>query len=360
MAIPADFIVETGLSPSLSAATDRYLLSHPGGEQTGTRPILRIYTLERPTLLLGRYQPLPADFQRKEAGDWIGRRLTGGRALPAGPGFIGITLFLPKAWDLAGDPNRILPPELILNRYVRGVMRGCHRFRVKAVYMGRDVLTVDRKKIALVGFTFSEAGSVLFECHLALSENLGALDPSFAGLPHRDRFLSELPSPPVTSLKAEAERDVSVREMAESVCKGSENRLGLTFEERAWTLEEREEISRLRKEGIENGTWIEERKPRPSETRQAETEIQLGRFSAALALDKDGNVESVTLAGEFLSDDRTVSELETAFRGKACEWTTLGTLTDRVLSRPGRFILGLGSPRVVPDTLMRAAMKADG
>ncbi len=362
MAIPSDLIVETGLSPSLSAAADRYLFSRPGGgggHRTGTRPILRIYTLDRSSLLLGRYQPLPNAFPRNKSAEKIGRRLTGGRAVPAGHGFIGIAFFLPSAWDLTGNPNRILSPDRVLNRYVRGVMRGCHRFKVRALYMGRDVLTVNHKKIALAGFTFSKAGGVLFECHLALSGNLGELDPSFDWAPNRESILSSLLTPPVTSVKAEAGRDISPREMAESICEGSESRLGLVFEERTWTTREREEIRRLQREEIENGGWIEEREPRPSETSRAESEIHLGRISVALALDKDGSIASATLAGDFLSDDRTVSELETAFCGEACEWTTLDALTKRVLNRPGRFILGLGNLRVVPDTLVEAGMRTD-
>lgn len=359
MTVPADLIVENGLSPSRSVAADSYLLRRLGGPESGGKPTLRIYTLERPSLLLGRYQPVPVDVSPEtlRPGDahGIGRRLTGGRAVPAGPGFVGISLALPRAWDLAGDPDRILPPELVLNRYVRGVLRGCHPLGVKAVYMGRDVLTVDRKRIAVVGFTFSPEGAVLFECHLALSGGLAELEGGLADAPSGKPFASFLISPPVTSLRAESGREISIEDLAEAVRQGSERRLGLAFQERPWTGKEQEGIDRIRQERTDRAAWVEDRKPRPAEVHRAESEIQLGRFSAALARGEDGRIASVTLAGDFLSDDRTLAELEGALSGQLCDWTVLGTQTDQVLNRPGRFILGLGSRRVIPDTVLQAA-----
>ena len=63
----------------------------------------------------------------------------------------------------------------------------------------------------------------------------------------------------------------------------------------------------------------------------------------------------MTLAGDFLSEDRTVSELEESFQGLPLDWNSLASATDQVLNQSGRFLLGMSQRQTLPDTLMQAA-----
>lgn len=113
MKLKTDLIVSPGLSPHATTAADAYRLAQSNEPSTGSdapkRPLLRVYSLERPSILVGRYQSIP-EIHRVGTGEGevppVGRRLTGGRAVPAGPGFAGISLILPRAWELTGNnPN---------------------------------------------------------------------------------------------------------------------------------------------------------------------------------------------------------------------------------------------------------------
>lgn len=150
--------------------------------------------------------------------------------------------------------------------------------------------------------------------------------------------------------------DVGLRELADAVAiVGAESKLGFSIIERDWTAEKLQGITRIGGEWKRDDRWMGDRRPRPEENLRVETGIQLGRFSVALALRQDGRIASVTLAGDFLSEDRTVSELEESFQGLSLDWNSLASATDQVLNQPGRFLLGMSQRRTLPDTLMQAA-----
>ena len=361
MKLKTDLIVSSGLSPHATTAADAYRLAQSNEPSAGSdapkRPLLRVYSLERPSILVGRYQSIP-ELHRvgTEEGEVppVGRRLTGGRAVPAGPGFAGISLILPRAWELTGNnPQRMISPEIVANRYSRAIMTAFLRFGVKVTYLGRDALTAGKEKIGLVGFTFAESGAVLFESHLATGGDLAGLEDT--PIPGSVAWQPLLPDPPTTSLHAQLGDDVGLRELADAVAIGAESKLGFSIIERDWTAEELQGITRIGGEWKRDDRWMGDRRPRPEENLRVETGIQLGRFSVALALRQDGRIASVTLAGDFLSEDRTVSELEESFQGLPLDWNTLASATDQVLNQPGRFLLGMSQRRTLPDTLMQAA-----
>ena len=361
MPITAECIFEEDVSVGQSLAADHYLLStfsRPDGRQS---PVLRLYSLAEPCLLLGRYQPfLPGVPTSGTRGVLLQRRRTGGRAVPGGPGFLGVSLLLPAPWDLAGDPSRRLPPELVLNRYVRGVLRGLHLMGVpRAAYPGRDVLTVERRRIALIGFTLEESGAVLFECQLALSEDFGRLQGRLEGVD--EGLLSSgyyLPHPLPTSVAAERGEAVPLREAMAAIRRGMEERLGLQFTEQPWREKELGEIRLIREGVVDREEWVAERCPGLNLKARAAAEIQLGLLEVFLSLGEGGEIQSLMISGDFLSRDATVRALEENLCGQPSEWRRLGQITDQVLNQPLHFILGLGSRKVIPDTILKAARRA--
>ena len=144
-------------------------------------------------------------------------------------------------------------------------------------------------------------------------------------------------------------------ELADAVAIGAESKLGFSIIERDWTAVELQGITRIGGEWKRDDRWMGDRRPRPEENLRVETGIQIGRFSVALALRQDGRIASVILAGDFLSEDRTVSELEESFQGLPLDWNSLASATDQVLNQPGRFLLWMIQRRTLPDTLMQAA-----
>ena len=150
--------------------------------------------------------------------------------------------------------------------------------------------------------------------------------------------------------------DVGLRELADAVAiVGAESKLGFSIIERDWTAEKLQGSPELAESGKEtiDGWAIED--PDRKRTSGWRPVFRLGRFSVALALRQDGRIASVTLAGDFLSEDRTVSELEESFQGLSLDWNSLASATDQVLNQPGRFLLGMSQRRTLPDTLMQAA-----
>jgi hypothetical protein len=230
---------------------------------------------------------------------------------------------------------------------------------LKAAYPGRDVLTVERRRIALVAFTLEESGAVLFECQLALSEDFGLLPGRLEAI---DGRLPEsgfyLPHPLPTSVAAERGGAVPLREAMSAIRRGMEERLGLQFTERGWREEEMREIRLIREGVVDQEGWVAERRPGSNLKAQAVAEIQLGLLAVFLSLGEAGEIQSLMIAGDFLSRDATVRALEEGLSGQPTEWRRLGQVTDQVLNQPQHFILGLGSRRVIPDTILEAVRRA--
>src|SRR5439155_1013200 len=109
---------------------------------------------------------------------------SGGRAFPAGEGFLGLSLVLSHRSAIVGDDPFALAPEQVMNRYVRGILEGLRLVGVAAFYPGRDLVTVDGRPLGLVAFEVDRAGALLFEAIVA-----NGRDPSvLPGLLDGDRI----------------------------------------------------------------------------------------------------------------------------------------------------------------------------
>lgn len=137
--------------------------------------MLRVHHAVDPGLALGRYHRLDARNAR------IARRVTGGRAVAAGPGLIELTLVAPASQWL--DPEGgTLGPERILNRSLRPLLGVLRAAGVDAFYPGRDLVTVGGRTLACAAFTVLPDGLLLVEQVLAVEESLGALASRLAEL----------------------------------------------------------------------------------------------------------------------------------------------------------------------------------
>src|SRR4029079_16786911 len=138
-------VPQRNVAPSIGVATDRYLL---GTLAKASRPrpgVLRIYTFPGDVLAAGRWHLTPPT--AADAGEAFVRRLTGGRALALGEGYLGISLLLPHRSALFAEDPLALAPFQIANRYVRGLLRALKQLGLPAFYPGRDLVTVNRRPI---------------------------------------------------------------------------------------------------------------------------------------------------------------------------------------------------------------------
>src|SRR5262249_12757450 len=168
-------IVQPGLAPGESLATDRALLDAVTSGTLAATGALRVYTLAGDVLAIGRFHASPGP--RPESGIRVMRRWSGGRAMPWGDGFVGVSVVLPHRSALVSADPEALAPSQVMNRCVRGILAACEDAGVPAFYPGRDLLTVERRMLGMVSFAVEEGGALVFEAVLAKSAAHSVLPP---------------------------------------------------------------------------------------------------------------------------------------------------------------------------------------
>jgi len=235
-----DLAVGGGLRASESLALDRHFLE--SAARTGAAT-LRVYTLAGQGISLGRYHALPPGLAEaaRESGSVLFRRLTGGKVLPCGEGFIGFSLALPHRSALLFDDALSLAPFQVMNRYVRGVLKGLRAAGIEAFYPGRDLVTVRGRLLGCVSFTTQRAGALLFEGLLGATRDLSRLVPLIDSLDPQGALPSPFFAPEhVTSLSAETRgQGVSLSSVTELLREGFSSQFSLPVVRRELSSEER-------------------------------------------------------------------------------------------------------------------------
>lgn len=333
-----DSIVQTQLTPWESVAADRALLA--AARHTG-RGALRVYDLAGRVLSLGRYHLAPPP-PPPAAGVTLARRLSGGRAVPSGDGFVCLALALPHRSALHAAEPLALAPEQVMNRHVRGLLEGLRLAGVPAFYPGRDLLTADGRVLGLVSFEVDEAGALLFEVVLAAGQSFAVLPRLLDAIDPEGVVPAEMLGPEaVTSVGAELGVTPPVAEMAAIIRRGYEKELGVVFEDRAAPPAR----------GAEDPGWIHGRRRRADLDRRGTVRGQLGLVESFAAV-ADGRLIEVMLAGDFIANSPAMARLERALAGCAAEPASVRAVVTEVFAAPGNFLLGLGPPTAVADVIL--------
>lgn len=337
-----DLIVQPRLSPGGSLAADQALLGEVRANAASRAGALRIYDLAGEVLSLGRYHLAP-DGPPGGAGVQVWRRRSGGRAMPWGDGFVGLSLVLPHRSALFAPEPLTLSPEQVLNRHVRGILEACELSGVPAFYPGRDVVTVDGRLLALVSFEVDATGALLFEAVIAGTRDMSILpallDRADPGGVVKARMLTP---DDTTSLARVLGRELGTGEVAERLRRGYERRLGVRFEERVMTADA----------SFDERGWLRARRPRTDLDRHASAAIQLGVLEMHFARD-GGRLREVVLAGDFIANSPAIERLERELRGCPAERAAIEGVVTRVLAEPGSFVLGLGRPEAVAEAIVQ-------
>ena len=333
-----DLIVQPALSPRESLAADRRLLD----EARAGGGALRVYTLAGEALSLGRYHLAPEP--RAGSGVELWRRHSGGRAMPWGEGFIGLSLVLPHRAALVASDPLALAPEQVMNRYVRGILEACQLSGVPALYPGRDVITVRRRVLAFVSFEVEAEGTLVFEAVIASGRDFsvlpGLLDRADPGGAVKAGILT---GEDTTCLAQHLGRALDVAEVADRLRLGYERRLGAGFRERTLPLEV----------GFDEEAWLHQRRLHPHLDRHASVATQLGVLEAHLAL-AGRCIEEAVLAGDFIANSPAIERLERALRGCPAEPAAVEAMVAGVFAQPENFILGVGPVSTVAETIAAA------
>lgn len=336
-----EFLVQPGLDPAESLAVDRLLLDEvAAGRSPGA---LRVFDLAGEVLSLGRYHlaPDPA----AESSTRLVRRLSGGRVVPAGAGFVGVTLVLPHRAALVGDEPSVLRPEQVMNRCVRGILEGLQRAGVAPFYPGRDLVTVAGRMVGLVSFEVEASGATLFEAVLASGRDFSIMAPLLDAVDPTGVVAAAMVRPDeATSLARELGRVPGTAEVAQWIQAGYAARSGVAGTPRASTG------SVL--PAVDTEAWLRARRPRPELDHRGTTRTELGVFESHFSV-RAGRLGEVVLAGDFIASSAAVARLERELVGCPAEPGAVDAVVRRVFADAGSFILGIGPLTTIAETFAR-------
>ena len=348
-----DLIVQSRIGLVDSLAEDHHHLTvvrRPSRSRIGT---LRVYELAGNLLSIGRYHlapipSLPAQDVR------LFRRLSGGRVVSSGQGFVGVALVLPHRSALVSENPFALAPFQVINRCVRGLLDACRLAGVSAHYPGRDLLTVQRRALAMVSFEIAAAGAMLFEAVLANGADFSSAPARLDAVDPAGVIKAEFLTPDrATCFATEIGAALSIEEVADLVARGFMQQFGVTVERRALTSLEQRAIKSASRRDVFGDRWLHQRVRRPGLNLSGSERTQLGFFEAFFALKQGRFIKDVCFAGDFIANSAAINRLERELRLCPAEWRAIDAVASDVLSAPENFILGIGPTRVIADTICK-------
>jgi lipoate-protein ligase A len=345
-----DVIVQPRIAPLASLAADHHFahaVQRPSRHRLG---VLRVYDAPGDVLSLGRYHLLPAC--DTNTGISCHRRASGGRALPFGDGFVGVSLILPHRSALFGEDPLLLAPYQVMNRYVRGILEACRLANVSAFYPGRDFVTVNRRVLALVSFEVDASGALLFEAIIANQRDFSLLPHWLDAVDPEGVVKAEmLGADGVTCLARELDTTLGTEDVAELLRRGYEQQFGIVCEVRALSSLEMQAIEATAARDLHDGHWLEQRRLRPELNCHASVAIQLGTFEAHFALEQGRFIKEIVFAGDVIANSPGIERLERDLRLCPVEWHAIDAVASEVYAQPENFILGVGRVHTIADVV---------
>jgi len=343
-----------GVSYAAILAADEIALREAADR--GDRGVLRTCSVTGSVLLAGRYHAVPPDAPAGGATS-MQRRRTGGRAVAFGDGFLGLSLVLPHWSALVSEDWRTLDPAQVMNRCVRGVLRGLAAVGVPAFYPGRDLITVDRRALGLVSFETTASGALLFEAVIALTRDFTATVDLLERLDPRGCITAPvLRAGEVSSVAARtaggaaatrAGGSVATADLGAAIARGYAAEFNLDLVPQGATHGVPSNVDAERA-----AAWLRSRVPRPELDRRGTVPIQLGVLEVHFAAE-GGRLGPVMLAGDFLANSAAVEALERRLVGTPIDFASISARTFEEFGRPESFVLGLADLSAVATAVSR-------
>ncbi len=341
--LPLDVIRLPQLEPERLLALQFHFLQQVKAE--GGAPLLLVFELAGQTLALGRYHLYDGACERGAVRAY--RRLTGGRIINPGAGWIGCSLILPGRASLSASQR--LRPEQVMNRCTRGAMAALRAMGVDCFYPGRDAITCGGRELAMCTFEEDQDGALLFELFIAARSGLEALpsqmerfDP--AGALSCGFYTAETS----TCLARETRGGFGFEEIAEQLAAGYRNQFG-SARDRALTSSE---TAAAQTRAPQLTDWFE-RRPDPALTHVARQGIQLGSMEARMAVSGE-TIERVELAGDFIANSPGLARFQRSLAGQRLDLMTLTAVAIQTYRDGSNFILGCGDLTNVARLILSA------
>jgi hypothetical protein len=254
-----------------------------------------------------------------------------------------LSLALPHRSALSSDDPLALAPEQVLNRAVRGLLDGLEAAGLRAIYPGRDLVTVDGRPLGVLGLEVDADGATLIEAVLSVERDQSLLPHLLDRVDAAGVVSAPMIAPDdVTSMSRSLGRTPSFDELVARIRRGYETRLGVAFVEES-----------LEHDGGD-AAFVRSRVPRPELDRRARSATMLGTLETHCALGENSRLREVMLAGDLLVPSRTMARLEQALGGCRASLEPLAAAIDDVVRPPTDFILGVHPLRTIAETIVRA------
>lgn len=311
-------------------------------------PVLLVYGLSPRMVSLGRYHLY--DGPDQQGGMTALRRMTGGRVVGAGPGWIGLALILPSRTALLPERDRGLKPEQVMNRYVRGLLSALRSMGIEAFYPGRDAVTVARREIAMCTLECDERGATLMEATLAVNRGMEELIRDLERFdPHSHLNCAMYGPDNATKMVRELDRDVTFGEIADAVVEGYSALLGGANRRALRPLEmaQAEQRGRSHREQFGSGIFS-------PDGLSGRIQSQLGVVETRIELAPDGAVARFGIFGDFIANSPAIRALASEMTGKRLEFASVSSAVMKIFAQGDNFILGIGDLSNLVNLVMRA------
>lgn len=344
------FFYQHDLTPLLSLATDQFFLRTAQETETA---VLRIYSLPGDVALLGRYHELG---ELPDTGQVIlARRLTGGRVVPGGQGFVQFSLILPHRSAFFSDDPYNLAPFQVLNRYIRPILQGLKAGGIDVFYPGRDLITVQQKPVGWISFVTEDGGALLCEGGLAVSRDFSLLPYLLDRADPQGTIPCQFFTPEqVASLERTTGKPFTVCQVAGLL------RHGFAQQPKLELIDQ--DLSRAEQETIAAGaecqsaeTLLRSRLLRPDLPWRATVTTQLGVLSVRFALTAEKTIAKIQFSGDLIANPAAITALERELCGCPLERAALWWVVDQTLLQPQHYVLGIGPPQMLPDVILKGS-----
>ena len=342
------FFRQENLAPTLSLATDRFFLRTASRAEEA---VLRVYSLPDDVLLIGRYHELG---KLPDSGRvTVTRRLTGGRVVPAGQGFVQFSLILPHRSAFFSDDPYNLAPFQVLNRYARPLVQGLKAGGVEVFYPGRDLFTVRQRPLGWISFTTEEDGALLCEGGVAVSRDFSLLPQLLDRADPQGTLPGQFFAPgQVTSLEQVGGKTVAFAQVATLLRYGFAQQPMLDLADQDLSEAEQAAIFDLA-ESRPAGEWLYSWPLRPELPFQATSATQLGVLQIRFALTAEKTLAAVQFGGDLIANPAAIRALQQELRGCPLEREALWRVVNQTFLQPQNYLLGIGPLPAVLDTLLK-------
>ncbi len=334
-------------SPIDSFQSDQSLLP----AATGDTAVLRVAAFADPAIAAGRFSLFPD--QSSRACRWF-RRNSGGRAVPIGPGFLSLSLYLEHRSALVSDAAFALRPEQVPNRCVRGILSALRRLNLDATFNGRDWILSRGRILGWVSFHEAADDHTIVEASIANDDTFASLPFLIDELDPSGLLSCEIiDTQQATSLSAELGTPLALDSAVDLICAGYAAEFGLS--------PERPQEYRPAPLSVESekqfDEWQFQRVTSARRSHRASRRFQLGLVSVELALDATHRIDDVVLSGDFIASSRTIDGLEKNLHGIIASEENVRAVVEDSFNGAGCFILGMGRLDGLVALIMEAATR---